>query len=112
MSVGDYENLEDLRAQLRQSLQEQAERAAENEYEEELWAKLLEEAAALAGRSDIVLACPPTFTERLRLNRAATAAADFTEFLRGYVDRRRTAPADDLITQLIAAGGAAGRSLE
>jgi molybdopterin/thiamine biosynthesis adenylyltransferase len=33
-----------------------------------------EEAAELARRSDIVLACPPTFTERLRLNRAATAA--------------------------------------
>lgn len=32
------------------------------------------EAAALAARSDIFLACPPTFEERLRLNRAAVDA--------------------------------------
>ncbi len=34
---------------------------------------------------------------------AATAAADFSAFLRGYVEERRARPADDLITHLIAA---------
>lgn len=34
---------------------------------------------------------------------AARAAADFATFMRGYVDSRRRAPADDLITHLIAA---------
>jgi cytochrome P450 len=34
---------------------------------------------------------------------AATAARDFSDFLRHYIDSRRNAPADDLITQLIAA---------
>ena len=33
-----------------------------------------EEAHQLAGRSDLVVACPPTFKERLRLNRASVAA--------------------------------------
>lgn len=33
-----------------------------------------DEARALAGRCDVILSCPPTFTERLRLNRAAVAA--------------------------------------
>jgi len=33
-----------------------------------------DEAAELAARSDIILACPPTFSERLRLNRAAAGA--------------------------------------
>jgi molybdopterin/thiamine biosynthesis adenylyltransferase len=32
------------------------------------------EAAALARRCDLLIACPPTFAERLRLNRAAVAA--------------------------------------
>jgi molybdopterin-synthase adenylyltransferase len=32
------------------------------------------EALQLAGRCDVVLSCPPTFAERLRLNRAAVAA--------------------------------------
>ncbi|MFN3972331.1 MAG: cytochrome P450 [Gemmobacter sp.] len=36
-------------------------------------------------------------------DRAARAAADFSAFLRGYIDARRTRPADDLITHLIAA---------
>jgi unspecific monooxygenase len=35
--------------------------------------------------------------------RAATAAADFADCLRAYVAERRTRPADDLITHLIAA---------
>ena len=34
---------------------------------------------------------------------ANQAAADFSDFLRGYVDQRRHDPRDDLITQLIAA---------
>lgn len=33
-----------------------------------------EQARALALRCDVILSCPPTFTERLRLNRAAAAA--------------------------------------
>ena len=36
-------------------------------------------------------------------DRAATAAAAFAAFLRTYIDQRRSRPADDLITQLIAA---------
>lgn len=36
-------------------------------------------------------------------DRAVTATEDFVAFLRGYVDQRRARPADDLITQLIAA---------
>ncbi len=35
--------------------------------------------------------------------RADRAAAEFSGFLRGYVDERRSSPADDLITHLIAA---------
>ncbi|MEL6645232.1 MAG: cytochrome P450 [Pseudomonadota bacterium] len=34
---------------------------------------------------------------------AATAAQEFSDFLRGYVEERRQTPADDLITHLIAA---------
>ena len=34
---------------------------------------------------------------------ASTAASDFSDFLRAYVEDRRAHPADDLITQLIAA---------
>jgi cytochrome P450 len=34
---------------------------------------------------------------------ANTAARDFADFLRGYVEQRRTRPADDLITHLITA---------
>ncbi|TCS67384.1 unspecific monooxygenase [Primorskyibacter sedentarius] len=34
---------------------------------------------------------------------AATAAQEFSDFLRGYVEERRAQPADDLITHLIAA---------
>jgi len=34
---------------------------------------------------------------------AASAAAEFSGFMRGYVEERRTRPADDLITHLIAA---------
>ena len=34
---------------------------------------------------------------------AATAAREFADFIRGYVEERRHTPADDLITQLIAA---------
>ncbi len=34
---------------------------------------------------------------------AASASTEFADFMRGYVEKRRTAPADDLITHLIAA---------
>lgn len=34
---------------------------------------------------------------------AANAAAEFTEFMRGYIEKRRSEPADDLLTELIAA---------
>jgi trigger factor len=44
MSVGDYEDLADLKVKLRQSLQEEAENAAEQTFEEELWQALLETA--------------------------------------------------------------------
>jgi trigger factor len=44
MSVGDYEDLEDLKAKLRQSLQEEAETQAESEFEENLWQGLIERA--------------------------------------------------------------------
>ncbi|ETX27190.1 cytochrome P450 [Roseivivax isoporae] len=36
-------------------------------------------------------------------DRAAAAARDFADFLRGYIDARRAQPADDLLTHLIAA---------
>lgn len=36
-------------------------------------------------------------------NKAAAATGDFVEFLRGYVETRRTTPRDDLISHLIAA---------
>lgn len=36
-------------------------------------------------------------------DRAAAAARDFAAFLRDYIEKRRAAPADDLITHLIAA---------
>jgi cytochrome P450 len=44
----------------------------------------------------------PTRT-RATEDAAATAAGDFSDFLRGYIDARRSKPADDLITHLIAA---------
>ena len=40
---------------------------------------------------------------RLIEDAAVTAAQEFSDFLRGYIDQRRMAPADDLITHLIAA---------
>jgi len=40
---------------------------------------------------------------------AASAAGEFSAFLRGYVEQRRADPADDLITHLIAAGEAEDR---
>ena len=36
-------------------------------------------------------------------DRAAAAAAEFADFLRGYITERRSRPADDLLTHLIAA---------
>jgi trigger factor len=44
MTVGDYENLEDLKTKLQASLQERAETTAEREYEEQVWEKMIERA--------------------------------------------------------------------
>jgi trigger factor len=44
MTVGDYEDLEDLNTKLRASLQERAETTAEREYEEQVWEKMIETA--------------------------------------------------------------------
>ncbi|WP_299882012.1 cytochrome P450 [uncultured Sulfitobacter sp.] len=41
--------------------------------------------------------------DRTTEDRANTAAAEFIAFLRSYIDKRRSDPRDDLITQLIAA---------
>ncbi|MEN8893479.1 MAG: cytochrome P450 [Planktotalea arctica] len=41
--------------------------------------------------------------DRLIEEHAARAAAEFSDFLRGYIDEKRKAPADDLITKLIEA---------
>jgi trigger factor len=43
--VGDYEDLEDLKAKLRQNLEEQAENAADQAFEEAMWDALLETAS-------------------------------------------------------------------
>lgn len=45
-------------------------------------------------------------------DRAATAAAEFAAFLRGFVAQRRRQPADDLISELIAAQDEGGRLSE
>jgi hypothetical protein len=45
MSVGDYDDLDDLKTKLRQSLVEQAENQAEAEFEASMWEKLLEAAS-------------------------------------------------------------------
>ncbi len=42
MAVGDYENLDDLKTKLRSSQEDEARRKAEDEYEEQIWEKLLE----------------------------------------------------------------------
>jgi trigger factor len=41
MAVGDYENLDDLKTKLRASQEEETRRKAEDEYEEQIWEKLL-----------------------------------------------------------------------
>jgi len=45
-------------------------------------------------------------------DRAATAAREFADFLRGYVRQRRATPSDDLISQLISAEADSGRLSE
>jgi cytochrome P450 len=47
--------------------------------------------------------------DRATEDAAAQAAAEFSAFLRGYVEERRSRPADDLITHLIAAEEAGER---
>jgi trigger factor len=44
MTVGDYEDLEDLKTKVRASLLERAETAAEREYEEQVWEQMIETA--------------------------------------------------------------------
>lgn len=56
----------------------------------------------LTWSSDMVAMYQARRTHAIEL-RAAAAAKEFADFMRGYIDTRRTAPADDLITRLIAA---------
>jgi unspecific monooxygenase len=63
---------------------------------EDMWPDLLR-------WSNAMVAIYQTGRTRAVEDAANSAAADFTAFLRGYVDQRRTDPRDDLITQLIAA---------
>ncbi|MEO0484935.1 MAG: cytochrome P450 [Pseudomonadota bacterium] len=53
--------------------------------------------------SNSMVAMYQTGRDRAVEDAAAAAARDFAAFLRGYVENRRAAPADDLITHLIAA---------
>lgn len=45
-------------------------------------------------------------------DRAATAATEFSDYLRGFIAQRRLAPGDDLISELIAAQDSAGKLSE
>ncbi len=62
-----------------------------------------EMAPDLLGWSHAMVAIYQANRSRATEDAAARAAAEFADFLRGYVARRRTRPADDLITHLIAA---------
>lgn len=53
--------------------------------------------------SHAMVAMYQTSRSRATEDAAAQAASDFAAFLRDYVEKRRTLPADDLITHLIAA---------
>jgi len=53
MAVGDYENLDDLKTKLRSSQEDETRRKAEDEYEEQIWEKLLEMASI--GYPDVLL---------------------------------------------------------
>ncbi len=63
---------------------------------EEMWRDLLR-------WSNTMVAMYQSGRSRTVEDAANQASADFTNFLRAYVDQRRTDPRDDLITQLIAA---------
>lgn len=53
--------------------------------------------------SNAMVAMYQTGRTRAVENAANTAAAEFTTFLQGYIEKRRSTPGDDLITHLIAA---------
>lgn len=53
--------------------------------------------------SNAMVAMYQTGRSRAVEDAANTAAAEFTSFLQGYIEKRRTAPGDDLITHLITA---------
>lgn len=57
----------------------------------------------LLGWSNAMVGMYQARRSRAMEDAAAAAARDFSAFLRGYIAERRTRPADDLITQLIAA---------
>jgi unspecific monooxygenase len=63
---------------------------------EEIWRDLLV-------WSNTMVAMYQTGRTRAVEDNANTASAEFTHFLRGYIEERRSAPRDDLITHLIAA---------
>ncbi|MDF1728277.1 MAG: cytochrome P450 [Sulfitobacter sp.] len=63
---------------------------------EEMWRELL-------GWSNAMVAMYMAGRTRATEEAANTAAREFTDFLRGYIEKRRNDPRDDLITQLIAA---------
>ena len=60
-------------------------------------------AGDLLGWSNAMVAMYQAGRSRATEDAAAQAAAEFADFLRGYVEARRSRPADDLITHLIAA---------
>lgn len=57
----------------------------------------------LLGWSNAMVGMYQARRTRMMEEDAARAAADFTAFLQDYIEQRRNAPADDLITHLIAA---------
>ena len=57
----------------------------------------------LLGWSNAMVGMYQARRTRMMEDAAARAASDFTAFLQDYIDQRRTSPADDLITHLIAA---------
>lgn len=63
---------------------------------EEIWSDLLR-------WSNTMVAMYQSGRSRQTEEDANRASADFTAFLRGYIDKRRTTPRNDLITELIAA---------
>ncbi|WP_342714677.1 cytochrome P450 [Poseidonocella pacifica] len=67
-----------------------------------------EMAPQLLAWSNAMVAMYQAKRDRAIEDKAAAASADFATFLRGYVAERRARPADDLISELIAAEDEAG----